>query len=1652
MNAFQYLDVMRRWKNFSKKHAKKIYELDLGAAEIAPEPYKQRSILGIPTIIYETLVPGRFTPMTSPHLGVLFRTNNETDFYDERYFTVKYNYVTITEQDAKPRVKELLPNIKCAFDQNPNPLLPEIKKGYYTQNALCPNQSVLLTGSYEMNQYRYLDVEINRCKCPGSAVNCSNCASEEEFSKLFFEGSIVVLLVESLPSYQPMVKYRTIFPDIPDMAAPPVNRKYTQTILWKTLRTFFNRVDIYIRKKSTLNGPRFVFDSHFNEFYSMGTVEARPDDYTDNYAVLFKAYFRIDPFESEEIRQSPQILQLVGSWGALLAWKESTETQYVDFFWPIIHLEFNSRGFRFGIRPIFWVISTDTTFKLSIFGVINIFSKDRGDDTWIVLFPFFWYRYKNGRLFWTIPPLLWVRSNDTKDTLKIVVPLAFVYSSGPDGFYLNLALIFQISKLKNLFVLFLFPLFIYRRKGDSFVLNILICFNYRRYSNGSFNWFFFFVVCFGDGTGAEFNSAVKIVNALLFYTHIHKIHSQIKWNIFFPLLWIRVKEGSSFLFHLWPAFGFKISQKGRGFSIFLLYPAIIYRNREHGRLVQFYFLFPFVHYYHDKDNKECRHGIIPVYFYSNRPKISKGHILLYFWYCEKARNKIKMHDMVEISSPNNNGLQDIPSNENIGNITVNDNNGDIPAMDVPLPPPPPPPPVVVAQVAVETDYGTEKYDSTLRGFLPIIFFSSKSDERVLVFLPLFFTKWNVSCTNSYFVSLLFYQKLHHSDVKRWIIPIFYQKQTEDKTLILSPIYHYYRNKDNHARIILPVFIDFVKGESHLMVLLFPTFIYYRKSIFKFTCLFPFFFRTQDASKYEIFTYYFPFYGKSSTGSDSNNHYFLFPLFGLKKRIENNLLSIDILFPLFHYEKSDINFSLRLLPFFWKSTNSYNEFLLVMPFYWRFVTNKDSRAQSNTLLFPFYFKRDSAQYEFVFASPALLPPYYIHYHREASQVEQTYVFPFFAHKIKGLDHLRWFLLILYRHTWRDFSDHMYMNVLLYFRYNSEKLSLTGLAPFWVSWFRKDSCKRHIRILILLAYDKMINEEREQKKFAFLWFVSNQVSIFSREITKIKKPDQEPLEKRKVFLWPLFHHKSKSNGDYHLGILWLFRHSLSFIYLFKDGENSLFWIFLILYKSSTTILSRLAIIWLFHPIASFFLTESSPFSIIVRIFPLFWFMRSTTGKSSSIEDIRISRVGNIQEEQEGFSSLDQSTTTTNSGNNSSLIKTRILSIFYLVPGYGLINSSYENQVSTTYFLPIFYHKSGEKRKVFSFLWIGHPLVSFFNYDRKYNTIVHRIFPLYYRKLEKDNNLPLSIFSMFWIGHPTVSLFRYYKSVRSSIICFFPLFWRKISFAKESYHISIIYIVRKYGFFDYYKCDTDNSYHFYILFIYYILRRDNTTYLALLYLVHSRLAFITGRFKEASSKFFIFLFFYFKSSEKSHSTNVSFLWIVDPRVSFIGYWSRNQYSHFHILLLFWWSRIEQYSQVGFCWIACKKESQYGNQMINHEVPQSEQTHVIYSPISLYLYYNDGQFKTIHLMPFFRYTRNSTTERFWALLGLIYLCTKGDTTDFRWCYRWVRVKSGGSNLIVEVQPFVSYKKKAGQSKTLLMGGICGCYPSMCRVCCIEC
>lgn len=131
----------------------------------------------------------------------------------------------------------------------------------------------------------------------------------------------------------------------------------------------------------------------------------------------------------------------------------------------------------------------------------------------------------------------------------------------------------------------------------------------------------------------------------------------------------------------------------------------------------------------------------------------------------------------------------------------------------------------------------------------------------------------------------------------------------------------------------------------------PLFVSWRDGPLRVQMLFPLYFGQADADG--AFDYYFPLYGRTVRGGKVTRRYLLFPLYSRRAEPDSGLTELDLLWPLFHVERSSTASSTRLLPLYWSSRRGEDSFTLA-PLYARLTRGQETRS----VLFPIFWRLSS----------------------------------------------------------------------------------------------------------------------------------------------------------------------------------------------------------------------------------------------------------------------------------------------------------------------------------------------------------------------------------------------------------------------------------------------------------------------------------------------------------------------------------------------------------------------------------------------------------------------------------------------------------------------------------------------------------------------
>ena len=472
-------------------------------------------------------------------------------------------------------------------------------------------------------------------------------------------------------------------------------------------------------------------------------------------------------------------------------------------------------------------------------------------------------------------------------------------------------------------------------------------------------------------------------------------------------------------------------------------------------------------------------------------------------------------------------------------------------------------------------YWHEKGEDSSRGFVLPYFWETKLDQRTRGAFPLWYSSSS---------------KDTESDL---VFPLYYHHMTPDREIrFITPLYSSWRTENSLFRTLLPVYYDYEKEDFGIRIGL-PIYYGYQDGPIQFSSVFPFYFHSEDEERDSEFTYYFPLYGSYRRGDSVSRHLLVFPLYSSLEDRELQLSSWDVIWPLFHYERSPEHSFVRALPFYWhtqkpdsvmtiafplyySSRSGENSYRHILPFYgihqkgdWykkRFilgplymdtrdtktgVSRQDiifplysrisERDRERSWLFPFYFHGERPDSNVTLGSLALLPPYYINYEKEDKH--QFHIWPFYGKNQHGSYQEYSTLWPLIRFSRDSETGESVNHVLLYYNEKDQDESLTSLFPVW--WHKTTTEKSLDASLFLHWYDR--DDQKEKTRLSLLWLIPPKISIFGFEnepqhLSHHFFPlygydhDEEKDSLSWSFLWPLFQYSSNGEVARQAGFLW------------------------------------------------------------------------------------------------------------------------------------------------------------------------------------------------------------------------------------------------------------------------------------------------------------------------------------------------------------------------------------------------------------------------------------------------------------------------------------------------------------------------------------
>jgi len=237
--------------------------------------------------------------------------------------------------------------------------------------------------------------------------------------------------------------------------------------------------------------------------------------------------------------------------------------------------------------------------------------------------------------------------------------------------------------------------------------------------------------------------------------------------------------------------------------------------------------------------------------------------------------------------------------------------------------------------------------------LPLWYRASGKDNRYERLLYLHWLSDNPDAERQ--VTLTYYSlvdkasKASHSGV----FPFYHSSHWDDKTLRLAlPLFASYQEPGFSATALPPLFWRFASTAAATTAL-FPVYFDRHSGDFSLRVLFPLYYHTRDEGLRTEFSYFFPLYGMSARDGRITRHLLCFPLYSRLHDPELGLNSLDVVWPLFHIERSTAASSARLLPLYWGSRGPENSFDIAFPVYWSF----DNPRSKHRYVLPLYGRYD-----------------------------------------------------------------------------------------------------------------------------------------------------------------------------------------------------------------------------------------------------------------------------------------------------------------------------------------------------------------------------------------------------------------------------------------------------------------------------------------------------------------------------------------------------------------------------------------------------------------------------------------------------------------------------------------------------------------------
>jgi hypothetical protein len=549
-------------------------------------------------------------------------------------------------------------------------------------------------------------------------------------------------------------------------------------------------------------------------------------------------------------------------------------------------------------------------------------------------------------------------------------------------------------------------------------------------------------------------------------------------------------------------------------------------------------------------------------------------------------------------------------------------------------------------------------------------------------------------------------------------------------------------------------------------------------------VFPLYFHSENKETQSSFSYYFPFYGYYTQGDMVSKHYLLFPLYSEYHDKDKSVSSLDILWPLIHYEYAPQYESERVLPLYLHQQTGDYDFKTFFPVYWHYndknlshtyfipfyghvtesdwydlkvifgpvyIAETDKTEKSSTMnvmfpfyrqssygdsynsyLIPFYYYSKTPEQSKLVASLCFLPPYLYSHSETINGVESSSfnLWPFYG-RFRNDSNTGWSVLWpLLRSETDEKSIRGKTQIFNYYSSYEKEDSFTIFFPLW--WHKiNDGYMKLDSVLALYHYKK----ESNSSYFNFLWLGLPWISMFNYTV------DPPELKHR---LFPLYTYETYNSGSVNsasseFNFLYLGYPRFSMFNYSNNSNETSNWLFPFYVYSTQKqgdLEKEFNFAYLFVPDVSLFKYVTSTHETHHRLFPLYTY-----------------ETDNVFNPVTEFSLL-----------------------YLFTPKLSLFNYNDNPDEHGNWLFPVYaYHaeKFGDSEKDFNFAYLIVPQVSLFRHTKSVSETKHRLFPVYtYSSTNSEN--PETEFSMVYLFFPELNLFKYDNNSQIMKHRLFPLYY--------------------------------------------------------------------------------------------------------------------------------------------------------------------------------------------------------------------------------------------------------------------------------------